>query len=360
LAGGVFAGDDAKTRQVEESLFGTSEHASPLRILAADSPPVVAPGEVVPGERLGEKGLAEEWGRGGNAAVERRLHLQPTNPIGYLGYGPIVYTPRIGSQYLRPRIPEKTPLRLIIQRAEKTSPPADALELLGRAVWCWLHLGGIGARSRRGFGSLTVASRIDAKAFGPFPELFLPSVSEFRANAAKVLADARHSSKLAEWTHFTGATRIYVSQACYTSWEEALTAAGAWLIAFRRRYGIANDERGSGVANRDYQWLRAAAAEGIPDRAGFGLPLPFGRDESLVVAWGDARGSRRASPLLVHVSRFGANHRVVLTHIPARLVPRNKTLHFRGKSDGPNEKQEGIIGVFLKDLKDRKLVEPIL
>lgn len=363
VAGGVYQGDAAKTREIEQSLFGAAEESSPIRILTPGIPPIEEPGSAIPGPRLDEKGLAEEWGYKGKAAVERRLRLQgATNPIGYLGYGPIGYVPREGSKYLRARIPEKTPLRLILQRRPR-GPSNDAVELFGRALWCWLHLGGIGGRSRRGFGSLTATKEIDADSFGRFPPLFLSSVEALRKNITNILSDARRMSGIAEWTHFTSATRIYTSKA-FPTWDKAMVAAGAWLIAFRRRYGIVDDER-AGVKNHDYQWFRDAEPKGIPDRAGFGLPLPFGKDPSVVVGWGETKegrdkGGRRASPLLIHVSRFGNDHHIVFTHIPARLVPEKDELHFRGLRGKPTKDQEGIVQVFLDDLKTRGLVEVIV
>lgn len=358
LAGGVYSGDAAKTRALEQSLFGATDERSPIRILTPGAPPVETTESAVPGARLDETGLAEKWGRGNVAAVKQRLKLQATNPIGYLGYGPITYVPRQGSKYLRARIPHEKPLRLLLQRQTRNGISTEAIELFGRALWCWLHLGGIGGRSRRGFGSLTVKGTRDADSFGPFPKLVLGSAGEFETTLKGILADARRPSAMAEWTHFTSATRIYISDAHWDTWDQAMVVAGAWLIAFRRRYGRADDER-KDVQNRDYHWLKTPKRpEHVPDRAGFGLPLPFRKEKDFVVAWGD--GGRRASPLLIHVARFGTSHHLVLTHIPARLVPKDEELRFRGIAEAPTKEQQAIVEVFLDDLANRGLVKAIV
>jgi hypothetical protein len=140
--------------------------------------------------------------------------------------------------------------------------------------------------------------------------------------------------------------------------------AGAWLIAFRRRYGIATDERGKDVQKRDYAWFRGTATPaGVPDRAGFGLPLPFGQRADQVVGWGETtHGGRRASPLLVHIAMFEPPrpYAVVLTHLPAQLIPAGEKLYFLNNGEIVTKRQEKIVSVFLDDLAARNLVARVV
>jgi len=146
-----------------------------------------------------------------------------------------------------------------------------------------------------------------------------------------------------------------------------MTVLGAWLIAFRRRYGFAGDPR-PGLAGRDYDWaapqgrMRHNPNRQIPDRAGFGLPVHFGTQET--VMWDSGGGSgdaRRASPLLLHVAKIGSLYVPVLTHLPSKLLPDGKALKFKYrpfKLQRPTPQQLGIVDHFLDDLAGKnKIVE---
>ena len=142
------------------------------------------------------------------------------------------------------------------------------------------------------------------------------------------------------------------------------------MIAYRRRYGLSSDERAA-VRNRDYVWLNSPTPGGVPDRAGFGLPLPFGKGD-LVAGWrgkkarheseGREETGRRGSPLLIHVALFGNDYRVVMTHMPARLVPPGAEIHFRGQRAAPTPQQEHIVRDYLDDLESaaKKKIRRIL
>lgn len=365
VMGGERQGDADAVRELEDELFGSTSHKSPLKILA---PPVreSTVGDLAEGHPLDETQLANAWGAT-DPAVRARLRLSrgATNPIAYLGYGPIAWNrDQRKVIYERARIRSGRSMRLLLQWRDRL-PSEDALQ---KALWCWLHLGGIGGRSRRGFGSLEcVAIRT-----GNSESTFLnpvQTIAQFEEYAKSLLATACGASAVAQWSHFTKDTRIYVSTAPYQTWDAALSAAGAWLIAFRRRYGLTSDERTS-VRNRDYVWLKGSPPPaGVPDRAGFGLPLPFGQGEDLVAAWrsGDRRSGeheesgRRGSPLLIHVARFEGKHHLVFTHMPALLVPKGKEIHFRGQHSPPTVEQKRIVSDFLDDLdKVRKKIRRTL
>jgi CRISPR-associated protein Cmr1 len=345
LAGGEFGGDLEKVRAAERNIFGSTDSQSPLRVIVGQIPADSARADRVPGKPLDEHEIAA-LANDPKSAARLALRKGKTNPIAYLGYGPIEYRKEKGNVYARTPIAAGTPLGAILQW-----PSSVEDVLFERALWCWINLGGVGARSRRGFGSL---ARDDAGK--------VAGIDELRQGITGRLGDARKHRIAARWTHFTSEARVYVSAApAFATWERALEAAGAWMIAFRRRYGVSTDERPN-VRGRDYEWLKSKEApKNVPDRAGFGLPLPFGNVKELVVGWGDnGHEGRRASPLLIHVATFGPQqYHLVLTYIPAQLVPDGATLAFRGKTDGVSEEQKGIVEVFLKGLVERKLIDPI-
>jgi CRISPR-associated protein Cmr1 len=363
VLGGELRGDETQVRKQEVAIFGSNEGKSAVRIIARPFESTIA-GDIADGRPVNETELATVWGAT-NPAVRGRLRLrQPsakTNPIGYLGYGPIGYSrEKRSTVYLSGRIRPGQVLRLLLQwnrSGELALGRNPLLDGLQKSLWCWLHLGGIGGRSRRGFGSLALSA---VRPIGGDSLSLLPiqTIDQFEREANALLSDAIAAHPTAEWSHFTTESRVYMSTLPYPSWEAALSAAGAWLIAFRRRYGLSSDERPA-KRNRDYVWLNSPPPTGgVPDRAGFGLPLPFGKGD-LVVGWRkDSRKSeetgRRGSPLLFHAAKFGNDHYLVLTHLPARLVPDGTSIHFHGaKATGATPEQLAIVTDFLNDLESK-------
>lgn len=359
VAGGAMHGNAARVRAVEREVFGGVDDGGPgdnannsaLRVMVHAAGALLADAKgYPPGRALDERELADLWGNS-SEEVQRRLRLDvgSSNPIGYLGYGPIEYDKNArGVVWKRGCIAPDHPLTLVLQWNSQVS--VVARNLFDRALWCWVNLGGIGARSRRGFGSLVA---VDSDVGG--------DENAFRLGLAKSVGAASESfasGTLAEWSHFTAESHVYRSKAVYGDWSEAMKVAGAWLIAFRRRYGRADDER-TKVQNRDYQWLKSPPPPaGVPDRAGFGLPLLFGR--TATAAWGKKEG-RRASPLLLHIGLFGARkYSVIFTYMPARLVPDGEKIEFRGTSSPATAGQQGIVRDFLDDLTKKKLIEVVL
>jgi hypothetical protein len=195
----------------------------------------------------------------------------------------------------------------------------------------------------------------------------------FRNAADKLLALGRQVDGEPAWTCFSQGSRIFVGSKGFETGEAALSRLGGWLIAFRRRYGKATDTRTLGglpVAGRDYEWAAPNGTklrQGIPDRIGFGLPLPFARrvdgefrGESVIWALEgqDEKDPRRASPLLLHVARFGNLYFPVLTWLPAQFLPQKARLGFKGHpwpaAGGVEPPRPGIVSHFLDDLAGRK------
>jgi CRISPR-associated protein Cmr1 len=350
VAGGELRGDAAKVRALERSVFGGMDTdagmdaSSTLRVMVRPVRSEPPGAKVTPPFAMDVKNDSD--------AVRKRLRLSigRTNPLGYLGYGPIEHSKEAGGfVYKRGRIVENSDLSMTLQWNREVS--GEAKSIFGRALWCWINLGGIGARSRRGYGSLV---RTDAAGVVAGPK-------ELQAGVIENLGRARAFSpgSQAEWTHFTSQAHIYRSSRALKNWSDAMKYAGGWMVAFRRRYGKDSDER-AGIRGRDYEWyktpVQAGPPNGVPDRAGFGLPLPF-RDK--VAGWGSNEG-RRASPLLVHIARFEpSDYYVIYTHIPARLVPEGKEIGFMGASSPPTVEQKSIVQSFLHDLKAKKLIEEV-
>ena len=229
----------------------------------------------------------------------------------------------------------------------------DALPKAYAALWLLTHLGGLGARSRRGAGSLQV-TRIQGNA----PNLALPSL-EIRASAPKQLQTELQEglSKLRKSTGGTASVdcpsrfdvlhpdvcKVWVVDKEFSSWEEALDAIGQRMQQFRSR------------RPPDYQNVKNAVqgkhlTQPI-ERAAFGLPIVFffsslfkqyiqqgmKKDKARTKATGILEGNehdRRASPLFIHVTRLSnRKYALVLTFFQAQFLEEGEKLKL--KLQGP-------------------------
>lgn len=349
VAGAVYRGDLDEVRTAEDLLFGSTERGSLLRIRTSPAPAAVPKAEHCSlGQALPAAEIARLWGQEDAATVRRlRLAKDVSKPVHYLGFGPI-----LGNRLDRPYLPPGSSVHFEMLWMRR---PGDELRsLFDQALWAWLHLGGIGGRCRRGFGSLQrTPVPVDRK--------------DFTETAHALLQLGKEAGRLStEWTCFTAGSRIFLARETCGSWSEAMTRLGAWLIAFRRRYGFAGEAR-PGLANRDYEWaapkgsLWRSERREIPDRAGFGLPLHFGTQETVTWDASDKDGdARRASPLLLHVARLGPSSFLpVLTHLPSTFLPAGKRLRFKKKPVNPQlptSHQLGIVDRFLDDLAGKKKI----
>jgi CRISPR-associated protein Cmr1 len=338
VAGGVYAGNLGKVREAEELIFGSTVRRSSLRIVPLQS----APSDDSP---FGSKLLAADLARlYGDPSAKDRLRLpgnkgeEGSNPIYYLAFGPV--RKKIERDYLPP-----SSLASFQMQWGPGTPGGQPREIFDQALWAWLNLGGLGAKSRKGFGSLCCQNN---SFYTPPADL-----EGFKGQAKALLATVQGFKAEPQWTHFSSRSRIFIGDGC-KDWEGAMERLGAWMIGFRRRYGSkSRDPRvidGIPLAGRDYEW---AAPKGgdlrkeTPDRAGFGLPLPFTRKETdpktgdkvtrgETVLWGSPgmrsdqeQESRRASPLLLHVSKLGSSFYPVLTYLPAVFLPPGGQLKFK-------------------------------
>jgi CRISPR-associated protein Cmr1 len=402
LAGAACAGSLEAARQAETAIFGSTERASALRVRAW--PPTVPPaGAQQPfpgGRKMSSAQLAARAGVAADSATLTRLRLagnDVANPVHYLAYGPVVQGTAERSFF-----GAGATARFELLWLPGTAAGADR-QLFSRALWAWLACGGIGSRSRRGLGSLGLApaqvrngTPAPPAANGPAPsapgttarpapdgvsgvfDAAGPTTLEaLRRGARELLALGRTYAQLPRWTHFSSGSRILVARQPEASWDAALEALGSWMVVFRRRYGAPTDARvtpDGPLRDRDYAWAAPGGArhrEAVPDRAGFGLPLPFNpKAGGETVIWrrtgpgspaaGDAR---RASPLLLHVSHFGDRFYPVLTYLPAALLPADAEPSFKREAQPPSRpvtrRQLGIVGRFLDELVDRGLVEEV-
>ncbi|HYX26112.1 MAG TPA: type III-B CRISPR module RAMP protein Cmr1, partial [Thermoanaerobaculia bacterium] len=285
VAGGCWGGDLDRVRREEARLFGSTERKSLLQVQALNAPDSTKASFERP---CNATKLARLWGDERDETIGRLKIMHDgrevnSNPINYLAFGPIVFKDR--QLIIRPYFPAKSEATIKLLWGAGIVDE-ETRKVFSKALWAWLNLGGVGAKSRKGFGSLR-CKEPNKMYRGP------ESREEFLAEVKVLLREAREYTAIPAWTHFSSRSRILLATRAAGSWEEAMEWLGAWLIGFRRRYGFPGDSRTLGKAalkNRDYEWAAPNghhARENVPDRAGFGLPLPFRKKkDGETVIWG--------------------------------------------------------------------------
>lgn len=350
----------AEVRRIEDELFGDTGRGSMVRLRTRPGTGLVPSRDMrlLQTQELNSAALAAKWGDSGAAARLRIRSPQglemSSNPVLYLAFGAVT-----GRNLNRAFLPPGAKGFLDVTWVR--TPSDEIRGLFEQSLWAWLHLGGIGLKGRKGFGSL---QRLPAE-----------SREDFIGQIKSRLPRWPQAQPDPQWTRFSPESRIFVGKTEERTWQDALTLLGSWLVAFRRRYGHPGDTRsanGTPLNGRDYEWLDPVSPHklaGFPDRAGFGLPLPFRRrnrqtnqTENEMVTWDSGQGdARRASPLLLHVAHVGSGYLPVLTHLPARFLPAGAHLRFKRRPNRPPENPliATVVSRFLDDLHGKSLIEEV-
>lgn len=232
-------------------------------------------------------------------------------------------------------------LRLVVRRRKPETAGDAELASITRALRCLGMLGGFGARSRRGFGSLVLRRITDSEGRLDWQQ---PSdLDAYRAELAS-LNDGTWTTREPPFTAFSAGSRLMLIPA----------GAGAFLeqgLLFQRyrSKGARDDDDPLGphkiaglpvnlATHRfrgDFAWFDDLLAQGRarkgPERAMFGLPHNYfskGRGKAEIVASipeaasRRARSDRRASPLFLHIHKLGDGQLIAAwLFLPALFLP---------------------------------------
>lgn len=275
----------------------------------------------------------------GRLAILRRGHLMGKggSALGYLGYGPVAYEKSKAAnvtQFDAIDAGQSVEFRV-------AHPGHQELGEVLRGMWLLGALGGLGSRSRRGWGSILLQTEIPG-----LPDLSgCRSVEEYRQAVAEGLESLspvveRKSASQVSWTALSKESGLVLSSVDFPSWREALEDLGRRFLEFRGR-----DKRGdqAGSPGVDYHATKALLAESspfpesLPERAAFGLPYaqayrslrkpgdrkpptatftPFWREGSREVE------GRRASPVICKVVQLSGGRFIwQVAYLPSRFLP---------------------------------------
>lgn len=245
-------------------------------------------------------------------------------------------------------------------RCREMKPPV--LELLLRALEIMGTVGGLGARSRRGYGSLALAGlTVDGSSTWKPPT----SISELKERLATSTAMAR-GTNLPKYTAFSQSSRHVLLQASGCSDPLVLLdRVGRQMVLYRSfgRGGKVLAEPGGrgGIEaeqnfHDDHDLMQDVAAGrrprgSHPRRIAFGLPHNyfFSSTRRPVNVDPGAGLERRASPLFIHIHMCGDAPVAVLSFLPAAFLP----------EDGSGRRTIDVGGHHVPLTPEPQLYEPI-
>lgn len=241
------------------------------------------------------------------------------NSIGYLGYGIAGYKRGQGVQTDRNALDAggRYTLQLVFKKGA-----AERKDELLDALWCLTHLGGMGSRSRRGFGSVVVTN-VEGANFPGLPR----SPEDLKEQIEEKFRSLRIGERggLPDYTVLSRQTAVTVWPLRTNSWEQVLQKVGDRLNGYRsaQRTERFHDDRD---LIRDYAY-RGKQPTRAPRRAAFGLPHNyfFKPNTKVAVSGPNREHDRRASPLFIHLHELaGGELAAVLSLIQARFLPKRE------------------------------------
>lgn len=249
----------------------------------------------------------------------------------YLGYGVIVRDSRLRKSITtRPYVRMETSFSLSFQFKPRARP--EDVASVRKALWALVMLGGLGARSRKGFGSLLAIEK--PVGMDGLPTMQPRDSAELAKSLASFFQSLKRPSQLPEYTAWSTKARCVIAGNADNG-KAALEWLGGQMHACRSWKGI---EKSAWVTT-DHDLMREFISGGgdpkvPPLRSAFGLPHNYfftslGNKKGGVDLMDNKTPGRRASPLIFHIHEFpgssGKNKAcVVATYLPAQLVPRGQ------------------------------------
>lgn len=287
----------------------------------------------------------------GQSRVLMKLHLPDRNPkilkansmlrvpsgsnaksVGhgarYLGYGVIATSGKLARACLQAPFSFTVQIRYRDLDEEQRRSLENALIALGT-------LGGMGAKSRKGYGSLALQSLCvnGKKQWEP------PSDIDGLKNEICKLYGNVNGGKLPEFTALSNLSRHVLLSSERTEPVEMLDLVGRELVRYRswgRNGKILRSEQSERIFEFDQNLMKAVPRHrsAHPQRIAFGLPHNYGKSPGQQVGpcndFADRRDipreklDRRASPLFIHIHECATTPVAVLSFLPARFLPKGR------------------------------------
>ena len=244
----------------------------------------------------------------------------------YLGYGVIKAGQKAGELiHLCFEAPFEFVLRIGAKDKGALRQVEPALRLLGL-------VGGLGARSRKGYGSLNLTA-LEGDGIDPWqpPQ----TVDDYRACLCSLLETAVAYDREPEISAFSSCASIYMMFKNTQSPVEVLDKYGEEMVRYRswgRDGKILDGETSNKLFSEDHDWMKRKmshekARDFHPRRAVFGLPHNYGKNSEVRAQ----HYSRRASPLLFHIHQIGKRYAGIALLLRSRFLPEDEKIMARGR-----------------------------
>ncbi len=239
----------------------------------------------------------------------------------YLGYGVVKWNTNARAPLTtRPHIKPGSSFKLSLRFRPRKDIKQDYINDLKLAVKALGLFGGLGARSRRGLGSLGLMSlKENGQTIWSAPR----TIDELRVKYEEFFQELNLPDKteLPEYTAFSRHSRVVIATADRNA-ERLLNKVGQAMNRYRSYRGDRNYPR-------DHDIVREVAdhkqPQEHPARLAFGLPHNyfFSSNKSTVRVGGQKvrEEYRRGSPLFIHIHPLEKEYAAVLTFLPANFLP---------------------------------------
>jgi len=250
-----------------------------------------------------------------------------------------------------------TPLDFVVRMRARDLDDEQRASL-ERALIALGTLGGMGAKSRKGYGSLVLRSLLfdgDERWSAP------GNAAELRDRIAELHGE-HAGSGLPEYTALSSGARHVLLTARTRDPLDMLDHVGRELVRFRSwgrngkiLGGRVDSER---LFRTDHDLMKTAAGSRTthPQRIAFGLPHNCGKPRDKQVGPAGEKLDRRASPMFFHIHTCGAQPVGVVSFLPARYLPADRSGISVGGRDVPQAPEANLyrpIHDFLDRLLDR-------
>ena len=218
-----------------------------------------------------------------NITVTSKGKTFPVNILEYLAYGTLEYRKGEGNVFIREYFPAGTKFLLSL-----SSKMNSIKELLRTFLVFWLF-GGIGARSRNGFGSFHVTNHVET----------LSSVGEGDYKYEHLIHKIIKETPPQSYPSFAAGTKLFRTKTTYKTWDMALAEVGKIYRGIRVGEKRLNDlvfEQKHTFSKREY----------------IGAPLdPYQENFQSFL-------DRHAKPYFIKIAREGDKYRAYVLYLPSK------------------------------------------
>ena len=362
MAGFFVKSDPYALRKIENHVLGSTKFSSPVRIRIPEQP----------------RHTKEDF-----PYFMPRSREHPYNKwIGYLlgqGLSTWQHKDQNGTEAIKVKHSFISPGEEFEIKIKFTNDDQDIKNVALGALWLGLTFGGIGARTRRGFGSVRITH-----SEGPLPpgwnhaDLLSPNLEFyqktnriwFTGNFAPLTA--RSLRKIKEKNEIelfdrsdsvpnfpilskSGTTASITGGKPFLCWEDVLAFAGKELRYFRASKNRTPTRKNYTPEIKTNEWLNSIGGdkdENFP-LAGLGLPIIFDRGYAVHAGIESSSGIekiRRASPLWIKAVGEGDSWHLFSFSFLDRFLPKNASVHLWTKK---TKKQERTLKTTTKDSHDK-------